>query len=458
MTKVFAINGAKNVVLNSTTVSSNKAEVVAELDQEKFEHSLRADRITEDLWEIITNTSSKNTSLPLEKFLLYCIIGILIPFSYLCYLTLIPVHDLLRYPEYWYEQFLTPVGIIPTFAACILINCSFLMNIKRIKNLKNFGIGLFAGILSFGAMGGFMELWATSGYYKPVPFSGFLGGYSIAMGNYISVWFSFPKNWRNNFAFRKRLQYFLVAFAISNILTVQYNVIAKFLLVYKDNYQWIIALTLPIFCEFNEWIVTLLSLKACNGDTMSVKVACAHLMGTRHALFLSVTLGSIATVTSSRVILASDFIMNLAIVGNIIRTRKKYPQNADKQISLLQSLILNEMIEFVVPLVYCLCFSTAYLGPNANVIGNVGNSYFQFNKVENFKETIENIATFFLVDVLSLISNSLILWIFARINVYRAVCVYLKEYGVIFTINLTFILNIVSIQIRKSFMNIYSKY
>ena len=82
---------------------------------------------------------------------------------------------------------------------------------------------------------------------------------------------------------------------------------------------------------------------------------------------------------------------------------------------------------------------------NGNVIGNIGNSYFQYNKVENFKESIVNIAAFFFVDVFSLFSNSLILWKFARINVYRALCVYLKEYGVVFTINLTFFLNIVSI-------------
>ena len=117
----------------------------------------------------------------------------------------------------------------------------------------------------------------------------------------------------------------------------------------------------------------------------------------------------------------------------------------NKQIDLLQDLMLNEMIEFVVPLVYCLCFATAYLGPNAEIIGNVGCSYFQYNKVENFQETIENIATFFIVDVFSLLSNSLILWIFARINVYRALCIYVKEYGVLFTVNLTFILYTVSI-------------
>ena len=332
------------------------------------------------------------------------------------------------------------------------------MNINGIKNLKSYGLGVLCGSSCFAIVVGAGLIWWTSkGYYSPFPFAGLITGYAICFGNYLSTWFSFAKSWRKNVAFRKRLQYFLVSFALSNILTIQYNVIAKFLLVFKDNYQWIIALTLPIFLEFNLWLVTLVANKASSGDTRSVEVACIHVMGTRHALFLAVTLGSIATSTSSWVILGSDFLINLFTVVRILRLKKKVPNDLNKQIDLLQDLILNEMIEFVVPLVYCLCFATAYLGPNAKIIGNVGCSYFQYNKVENFQKTIENIATFFIVDVFSLLSNSLILWIFARINVYRALCIYVKEYGVLFTVNLTFILYTVSNNPPFCLMNIFYK-
>ena len=447
MNRVFAIGGAETSLFKEVAVQNVESEIQIAIDLEKEEHLLKRNQMMKKLTDIILNKATANTtgSLTFTKFSLCCVIGVLVPFTYLCYLTLIPIHDLLRYPEYWYEQFLTPVGLIPSFTAFIITNCSCWMNISGIKNWKSFMLGLLSGstIMTIGSS--VAIIWWTNRYYNPVPFSGFISGYGLAIGEYLALWFSFPRGWRKNGTFRKRLKYFLVAFALANILTVEYNVIAKFLLIIDDNYQWIIALTLPIFGEFNVWIVTLLATKASDGDKRRTEVTCAHMMGTRHALFLAVTLGSIATPTSSKLILASDFLINLFIVMRLIRLKKKNPLNLDKQIDLLQDLILNEMVEFVVPLVYCLCFITAYLGPNSFMIGNVGNSYFQYNKIDNFEETIENIAIFFIVDVLSLLSNSLILWIFVRINVYKALCVYLKEYGVVFTINLTFILYTVSI-------------
>ena len=380
--------------------------------------------------------------------MMYTLLGILLPFTCVCYLTLIPLHDLIQYPEYWYEQILTSIGLVPLFSVYAIINCSAWMNISRIRSLKNIVFTAFAGLSSVVVTWTTGTLWWTNmGYYSPVPFSGLIAGYAIAAGEYFAVWFSFPRGWRKNGEFRKRLQYFLVSLALSQILTIQYNVIAKFLLVFKENYQWIIALSLPVFIEFNTWVVTLIATKASRGDIRSVEVVCSHVMGTRHALFLSYTLGSIATNTSSNIILATDHLIKLFMVMQLIRLKKKDPLNVEKQIDLVQNLIITQMLECVVPLVYCLCFCSAYLGPNSTLIGNVGNSYFQYDKVDDFEGTIKNIATFFLVEVCSLLSNSSLLWIFARINLYKALCLYVKEYGVTFTINLTMILYTVSFSI-----------
>ena len=87
-------------------------------------------------------------------------------------------------------------------------------------------------------------------------------------------------------------------------------------------------------------------------------------MATRHALFLTYTLGSIATDLTANIILATDYLINLSLVIRLIRLKKKDPLNVEKQIDLLQDLVLNEMIEFVVPVAYVIVFGSAYFGPN----------------------------------------------------------------------------------------------
>ena len=449
MTRVFTVAEANSLTYEEGATPSMESKVQIEMDAEKNKHSLQKKRIMKILKDIVLNTLDTLDVITFKKFILYSIVGILAPFGVLCWLTLIPLNDFIQYPESWYsimgQQLVVIAGLIPLLSIYAIMNCAAWMNVSGIQNTKNIVKGSLNGAICLGIVYSTLVYWWTSsGYFLPVPFSGLIGGYVITIGVYLTVWYSFSKGWRKNGVFRKRLIYFLVALAMSQILTIQYNVLAKLLLVFKDNYQWIVALSLPMFAEFNAWIVTFLATKACCGDALSVEVTSSHMMGTRHALFLTYTLGSIATSLSSNIILATDFLINLSIVVRLIRLKKKDPMNVEKQIELLQELILNEMIEFMVPLVYCLVFSTAYFGPNAGLIGNVGNDYFHYNKVENFEDTIKNISIFFSVDVFSLLTNASILWVMARINVYKAICIYLKEYGIVFTINLSFILYTVS--------------
>ena len=44
----------------------------------------------------------------------------------------------------------------------------------------------------------------------------------------------------------------------------------------------------------------------------------------------------------------------------------------------LKILVLCETLEFIMPLGYMACFVVAYYGPNADVLGNVKNDYWQY--------------------------------------------------------------------------------
>ena len=111
---------------------------------------------------------------------------------------------------------------------------------------------------------------------------------------------------------------------------------------------------------------------------------------------------------------------------------------------LLQVLVINETNEFIAPLCYLLCFSTAYFGPNSGLIGNIGNSYWQYSKIENVEESIEFVVVFMFIDLGSLVVVSFLLWKLCRINLYRAFSVLQKEFCLGFAASLAIAFNAVN--------------
>ena len=109
--------------------------------------------------------------------------------------------------------------------------------------------------------------------------------------------------------------------------------------------------------------------------------------------------------------------------------RKNNETDVENQIKLLQDLILNEMIEVMAPLAYLICFMVAYYGPNAGLIGNIRNSYWQYKAVEDVAHTIQFVLMFLLIDFSSALIGYFLLWKVYRINLYRAYIVIQNEFG-----------------------------
>ena len=154
-------------------------------------------------------------------------------------------------------------------------------------------------------------------------------------------------------------------------------------------------------------------------------------------------LATISTVKTSAVILGIDFLINIYICLKIIYINKRRPNQEEKQAKLIQELVINEIVEFMVPMACLVSFAVAYYGPNAELIGGVGNGYWQYSPIENINRAIKNMFMFFLVDLGSLIVSGLLLWICCRININRAYATIQKEFGVLFTVQMASTLNAV---------------
>ena len=125
-----------------------------------------------------------------------------------------------------------------------------------------------------------------------------------------------PNNLNERFAwffFGLNLGVIIGVSSIYPLLGTAFSIVPK-------KYQWILALTTPLVREFWVWIGAKVAFKASGTMKASTKYICQHYMETKHAVFLAVILGGVATTESTYCILALDFAINLYHTIRIIKS------------------------------------------------------------------------------------------------------------------------------------------
>ena len=172
----------------------------------------------------------------------------------------------------------------------------------------------------------------------------------------------------------------------------------------------------------------------------------------QHSFYMSIAIGSVATTATTYILIMADFATNIFNSFKIINmnrktfTEKNYTSGKLKKETeeMVWMLVLTEIMEIVVPFAYAISFAVAYYGPNSKILGNIGNSYWQFNAVKDIGKTVEFISMFFFIDFCSVILCTFLLWRFCKINLLRPFVALQKEFGMVFLLNLCYKLNGVS--------------
>ena len=107
----------------------------------------------------------------------------------------------------------------------------------------------------------------------------------------------------------------------------------------------------------------------------------------------------------------------------------------------MRCLALDEFLTILIPGIYCLSFSAAYYGPNADIIGNVKNDYWRFTKVDDLGRKLNLIFIFFVIDAIRGTLFGLVLWILYRLNLYAAYCYTIHRYGMYILFRSSFSIN-----------------
>ena len=154
-------------------------------------------------------------------------------------------------------------------------------------------------------------------------------------------------------------------------------------------------------------------------------------------IFLSVMIAE-STDTTMYILAVSSPLFSLLNLIQAYRLKRK--NSNDELATLVQEITIGETLKIIIPLAYLAVFAIAYVSPNADVLGNVKNSYWQFTAVDDLSAAVTKLLILVAIDSSIALISCLSLYFILNINVCH-VCVFLcKEYGKIFTWHTTYIL------------------
>ena len=178
---------------------------------------------------------------------------------------------------------------------------------------------------------------------------------------------------------------------------------------------------------------------------MTIQIAAAY-------TFTVVTLiSSSVNQLTSYTFLGVDFVMNLYVTLKIVKLHQSVKVNytdgpqtqeiPNKIKEMVTNLIINEGVEFLVPISYIVTFSMVYYGPNAKYFGNVQNDYWQYIKVDNLLGYLTAATKMAFLDLMNILIALVLLWKFCAKNLLQECRTIVQRYGLLFTVYVVLLMN-----------------
>ena len=207
------------------------------------------------------------------------------------------------------------------------------------------------------------------------------------------------------------------------------------------------AFLLPLVRFINTKVFTNLIKRVCPDDNVTANVYSSIVINGNYTMFISVKIGSTANQMTSYLTLFVEVLLNVYDCIMIIRLGNRIDTDSPLRHELklerdeaIVRLVSTEILETLVPFIYGITFLIAYYGPNANILGNIKNSYWQYEAVENATALLENVSKMVVIDVSGSILVGFLLWKYSKINLFKESCKMMKSFFLLFVIRIGIIL------------------
>lgn len=341
----------------------------------------------------------------------YGLLIILLVVSSTLMISIIPQHDAIKYPSFWPERLLRSTNYYMVLVFCLSFDYQLIMNPRETFTAKQVFYSLLIVIIFMSILSLIFHIvWIYAlDYRPPVPFLGILLRWISCVVFYIPFWALQPRDQRNDIEYTERFKWLMLTNVLFQVVFVAYYFSVGLFKKIPHKWQPIAAFLFPIIRYVCLKIIQKPTFKARGENASSSQVSMGCKIACNHALCLSLIIGGGATEATSAVLYLIDALLNLYSCYNIVKLHRKN-EDVSKVMLSVQALIIKEILQILIPLSYSLILCLSYYGPNAEMIGNMKNEYWQFHKIEDISSPLKKIAILVIVDWMLLFFSALILW------------------------------------------------
>ena len=352
--------------------------------------------------------------------------------------TLIPRHNTIFYPEFWYEPMILFVfTICLRFSILTIAELYVLTKIEDLLSIKVFLKSLFGYSLSFVLP--YCICYATwtvaLSRNHPLPFIGYSGIPTIYLSSFVAACYLFSPETRAANEIKAIIPY-LILHRISVFFVGLGVIVLKIILQILSRVEWIAAILIPIFRSSSSWVMSKIVDKITGHNNEAANSSVTSYTSYIYGFYIANGLFS-AKQSTIYCILSVEFVLHMRNCYQIIRLSGKIKEtpttstkdnfNREKQQKVFE-LASTELIETLIPLVYGLGYALAYFGPNAHLMKNIGSNWFGGKVMKDIQYFYQLMILLFTIDLIGMILTGACLYQFCKLNVLQEICKVLKKY------------------------------
>ena len=372
-----------------------------------------------------------------------------------CPATLIPVHNSVINPQFWYEVLISFLALTFFIAGSFVIRAQKVFNCfnNRLKRITfDLCCSSFLVTVVFCVL--LHLVWTkVLGYIEPVPWKCIMMGYISTTIILIRLWHTFPKELLKEALFRRRRLAYFNYLAWSCFLGIQLLGLAKLFKEIPSDIQWVLGIIVPLIKEINDRILEkLISRASCSATVIDAHLVAKIDAGIIFSFWITIVLATDATQITGYVLLGINSCINISLCLKAKQLeRKSFPYQLNHRINgclrkeIVAELVLNETIEILVPLAFIVSYATAFYGPNYDKLGSVGCNYWTFKKVDDIDSFLTPVVFMEIVDFGTAVISGILLYRLCHINILKEYCRTIKRFWV--TIAFSGATNILSVNL-----------
>ena len=354
--------------------------------------------------------------------------------------TTIPRTDSILYQSMWMEIILPASSFWFLSAGSEFLNLTIWTKERSIKSAKVFFKIFIAHILPYLLV--FVScyiIWSIYfGFNHPMP-KLLLIGLPTRFIFLMELWIVLPSEALANDDFRRKLKIYMAYFTWFIIIIAQNEVLSYLFANSPSDLQFLVAFLVAACRELDFYIRSLLLNKMIGNLDESATALLTITVNTLYGVFIAVRLAG-STLATVCCVVAVDFFLHLKNTHQVIKEHKKVAieliENTSPKKPISTTLIVvTELTEGFIPIIYITCMTLAIHGPNSNILANVGSTYWG-EEIESIGPLFYTMIVLFVFDTFSVIVTSFVLWKVTNIDMLQKFCDEINKYWLFFIIKL----------------------